>query len=158
MCAFWHSEGNLGERALMLTKARKPDLAASLLQRVRQVQLQSGDLTKVEPLQHRGFKYSRCTERGGKTNYQLVHEGIIALAQDQPTMEHVVQVLADNPPGNAIAKQLDELGVLDAFGIFWINPRAFDGEMAKKLKAAEGNEAAFLKSFQRYWKSTAPWP
>ena len=36
----------------------------------------------------------------------------------------------------------------------WINPRAFDAEMANNLKSAKGNEAAALAYIIRYWKAT----
>jgi len=152
--AFWPAKGNEGERALFLSRARKAELAGSLMQKFQQAQLQSGDLTRVSPLEERGVRFSRCTERSGKVTFQLAYEGLIALTQNEGTMRQVIQALRDERPNHAVAKSLAELGVLDAFGIFWINPRAFDAEMAAKAAAAEGKEAAFLNTLQTYWRST----
>ena len=152
--AAWSPGRSAAERTLLLTKARNPELLSRLAERVTALQLEAGELEKVEAVKYEGLEYKRCTSRAGRVNFLLVHEGVLALSEDEPTLRWVVAALARPPAVSPVAEHLRALGVDDAFLVLWINPRAFDAEMHAQAKSAPEPEATALRHFLTYWKST----
>src|SRR5262249_39680759 len=53
----------------------------------------------------------------------------------------------------AIARSLRELGADRALASLWVNPRAFDADLAARLERAGQGEKALLQTFVACWKA-----
>jgi hypothetical protein len=141
------------EQELILLRARDPKLLASLIDRLNQVQKESGDLTELETREYAGQKYFRRVERK-EESFCLVRGGVLALSSREEAIKDAID--RDRKAGDGepvVAKQLRLLGADKHLAALWVNPRAFEPEMEKRAAAATGSEAAVLQSFLRHWKA-----
>lgn len=155
--AFWPADGATPETALILTQARNKDLPAAVLKRLNDLQLQSGDLQRADVVQHGAATYNRCTEAGGKVNCQLVLDGLVALTSDEELLKQVIdrRTQRDRKLNNRLAQSFVDLGVAKDAAVVWVNPRAFDRQMAEKLANANASELPVLRLIQNGWHQTS---
>jgi hypothetical protein len=141
------------DQGLFLLRARDAGTLADFVERLNRVQKESGDLKAVEERSHSGATYFRREERKGDTFY-YVHGPVLAYSSQEAMLRRAIE--RDRDKGDAepaVAKQLRQLGAERALAALWINPRAFDAEMAHNLEQAKGAEAVVQRAFLRYWKA-----
>lgn len=142
------------EQGLFLVRARDPALLTRLLERLNQLQKQSGELKEVERRTHRGVEYFARVELK-KVQFYFLRGPVLAFATQEEIMRQVIE-LDSRPPGNRSSQalvQLRQLGVEDRLAMLWINPRAFEPGLQQKTATAEGPEATVLQTILNHWKA-----
>ncbi|MFN4257765.1 MAG: hypothetical protein ACK4RK_00575 [Gemmataceae bacterium] len=144
------------EQGLLLLHARRPELLDRLLTRLNDVQVQAGDIQEIQTRDFQGVRYVRRVKPNGESEYYCRRGPVLAFATREEMLRQVIDRLRasqdkDQPP--PLAEKLRRLVGEKYLAALWINPRAFDAELAQNLEAAEGGEAAFLKTFLVYWKA-----
>jgi hypothetical protein len=141
------------DQGLLLLRARDAAVLAEFVERLNRAQKESGDLKGLEERRHQGAPYYRRLERKGE-NFYYVNGPVLAFTSREPFLRQVIerdrQAGAEEPP---VGRALRALGADRALASLWVNPRAFDAEMAANAGRAEGAEAAVQRAFLRYWKA-----
>jgi hypothetical protein len=142
------------EQGLLLLRARDARVLADLVDRLNQVQTRSGELTGVEEREHNGIRYYRRAERKGPTFYYL-QGPVLAFSSQEEALRQVIDREQAAPTSGepVVAERLRQLGADRALLALWLNPRAFDAELAAKVARAERASAPVLKTFTTYWKA-----
>jgi hypothetical protein len=141
------------DQDLILLRARDPKLLAELLDRINQVQKETGELKELEPREHGGQKYFHRVDRQDE-NYYWLNGPILALSSKEEMLRRVLErnrkQAADE---SVVSRQLRLLNADRNLAALWINPRAFEPEMEHKAAGAAGPEAAVLQNVLRHWKT-----
>jgi hypothetical protein len=143
------------EQGLLLLQARDADRLAALIDRLNEVQKQAGDLMELEERGHRGKKYYLRVEKKGK-NYYYLRGPVLVFTPQEEALQRAIDLDREAPPAEtvpALSRQLRRLGADQALATLYVNPRAFDADLENKAHAAKGSDAAFLQTFQVYWKA-----
>jgi hypothetical protein len=142
------------EQGLMVVRARDEKQLADLLERLNKVQLESGDVSKLQELKYKGKTYYHRVEKKGE-NYYYLRGPVLAFATKENILRQVIDLDAAAPvPGDPlVARELRRLGADKDLAALWINPRAFEPELQRKADAARGSDAIVLKSLLAYWKA-----
>lgn len=151
--AYWSPTGGHGERSVILSKARDPQRAVDLLQRLHRLQGQSGQLEQVERRTVGSASYYHCRMRGEPDQFQAVHQGVVVLTQDETTLRHVLASLAAAPKESGLARRAAALNGRRVFLRLLLAPRSFEADLTAKAETAPPEEANFLKAFLVYWKA-----
>ncbi len=144
------------ERGLLLTWTRDPKLAATLIERINTVQKESGELSELRPIAHKGETYYRRVKNKGAPEFYMQKGQILAFGTQESAIQRLIELDQELPPADRQAPPLaKELERVDGRGLatLWLNPRSFDAELANKLQSAQGQEAAFLTAFAQVWKA-----
>jgi hypothetical protein len=141
------------EEGLILIRARDEKRLADFVDRLNRTQTASGDVKELQERKHAGAVYVRRVERDGESFYYR-RGPLLAYSSQETILKQAVErdrkETADEP---RVTRELRGLGTEGALASLWVNPRAFDAEMAHNFEQARGNEAAFQKNFLRYWKA-----
>jgi hypothetical protein len=140
------------ERGLILTWLSTPgrELADKLLERLNKIQTDSGELKEVRTLTHNGVSYIQRVKTKGPPEFFLFHRnGVLAISSQELAIKQVIEQNVATP---GLLREFDRLDIHYSFASLWLNPRAFDAELAEKTKQAMGPEAAFLATFGRCWQ------
>jgi hypothetical protein len=141
------------DQGIFLLRARDAATLADFVERLNRVQKESGDLKGVEERSHAGATYFRRDERKG-TNYYYVNGPVLAFSSQEAMLRGAIERDRDKGTSEpAVARQLRQLGAEKALAALWVNPRAFDAEMAHNLEQAKGADAVVQRAFLRYWKA-----
>jgi hypothetical protein len=142
------------ESGLFLVRARNADLLAQLVQRLNDVQKESGDLKDLVVHSYRGTSYSCRVESKGKTFYYL-HGPVLAFSPQEPAIQQVIDL--DLRPSSAqtssLQAALEGVDAKESLAFLWINPRVFEPEIERSCKQAQGAEAAVRTAVLSYWKA-----
>ncbi len=149
--AYWPGNDGAAERGLFLLRAPKPELLDDLFNKLNELEKNSGNVT-MENRQYKGMGYWRRVEKRGQTSYLLVHSGLLAVSQDERTIQQVMDLRPKQRASSAIWGQVSELGARDALAIFWLNPRSLDRAMQEKAKAAPPAEAGLQQAVLDHWR------
>jgi hypothetical protein len=142
------------EQGLVLVHARDPKALAKMVQHINDVQKKSGELKSLEERTHRGVPYMCRVEKDAPTFYAL-RGSVLIFSGQEAMLKRALELNADLKP-DAVApleQALQKLGVAGSLFTLWINPRAYDGDLAAKLARAQGNDANWLKTLEAYWKA-----
>jgi hypothetical protein len=143
------------EIGLLLLHARRPDVLAGLLDRLNTSQQKAGELAAVERRTHNGQTYFMRRKTAGEEEFYFQHDSVLAFTDKEVALRAAIDRdrSAKNVDSNALADRLRSMGMERDFVVWWVNPRAFDASIAAKVASAHGAEAAFLRTFERYWKT-----
>ena len=142
------------EAGLFLVRARNVDLLNQLVQRLNDIQQDSGELKELVGCKYQNVSYFCRVEAKGKAFYYL-NGPVLAFSHQETAIRQVIDldrnatVVASVP----LARELDVLGANDALVTLWINPRVFEAEIERSCKRVEGAEAAVRKAVLAYWKA-----
>ncbi len=159
--AYRHGPPNKPEReqGLFLVWARDKALPARLLDRVNEMQKKSGELTELRTLEYKGQAYIervKANHPGPGREFYFINDNLFVFSSEETVLKSVIERVgvvkpANEPPFWSI--RLEQLGLDNALLSLLINPRSFDGDLAKSETSAKGPELAFLKEFRRCWKA-----
>jgi hypothetical protein len=142
------------EAGLFLVRARNADLLTQLVQRLNDVQKESGDLKDLVVCKHGGASYFCRVESKGKTFYYL-RGAVLAFSPQEPAIQQVIN-LDLRPPSaemSPLETALDRVDAKESLALLWINPRVFEPEIERSCKQAQGAEAAVRTAVLSYWKA-----
>lgn len=143
------------ERSVILLRPRKIDALTGVVDRLNDLQKKSGELKGVVERKHAGAVYFERQKPDGPSDFYCVRGGVFAFSQSETDIRAVLdrdKLPKDNP--SALAERLTKLGVSDAAVVVLVNPRPLDAEFAAKVRAAQGDEKAFLTKFAAVWAAT----
>jgi hypothetical protein len=141
------------EAGLILIRAKVSKTLAELVDRVNQIQKESGELKEVQERSHKGIKYVVRFERDKPTYYYL-RGPVLALSAQESLLTRVLE-FEQSMTANAeapVSREMRQLGVDRAAAALWINPRAFDAHIHEHCQA-DTPQATALRPFERYWKA-----
>jgi hypothetical protein len=142
------------EQGLLVLRSRDEKRLADLVERLNKVQLESGDLKKLQELRYAGRTYYHRTEKKGE-NYYYLHGPVLVFSTREAALRQAMDLEAQAPADREppIAGKLRSLGADKALAALWINPRAFEPDLEAKAARALGGEATVLKTLLAYWKA-----
>jgi hypothetical protein len=142
-------------QTLMLIRARNAETLEKLVNSYNDRQMKSRELLELQPCRYKDVAYVRRVEKR-ETNHYLLRGPVLVYAREEEMIQRAID--ADlTAPGNSeswLGALFRQLGADKALLAVWINPRAFDAELAAKLGTMTKDEdpsAAVLKMFLEYW-------
>jgi hypothetical protein len=143
------------EQGLMLLRARDPKLLAELIDRINELQRQSGELKELETLKHEGVTYFRRVDGNKTSSFYMLRGPVLAFTSQEAMLREAIdrEAKCGTDEETPVGKQFRLANAQKAMVSLWINPRAFDEDMARKAKDAPVSEATVLKTFLVYWKA-----
>jgi hypothetical protein len=147
------------EQALLLVKARDGKLLATVVERINQLQIKTGELKELRTVQHGKREYiERIKLKDGKpadSEFYFLRDNLLVFAQRETPIRQALDRDSAAAPRDPPfwVKTATNLGIDKPLVSFLLNPRAFDAEIAARESTAAGGEKAFLKEFARYWRA-----
>jgi hypothetical protein len=142
-----------GEEGVFLLRARDGDLLARLISRVNELQKTSGELKELTERKHEGVSYFLRAEPRGDHFYYL-NGKVLAFTGNEAMLKRVIELdRRETREMPALIRDMQRLGVQDAMLIWWVNPRAFDAQLKRKVADAKPAEVHSLKRMQLYWQA-----
>jgi hypothetical protein len=142
------------EAGLILIRARVAKTLSDLVDRLNQMQKDSGEVREVEQRSHRGLTYFVRVERDKPPTYYRLQGPVLILTGKESLLLRALDLerstAADAEP--AVAREFRLLGAARSVVAVWINPRAFDAHVRERC-AAKTPEQDAMKTFERYWKA-----
>jgi hypothetical protein len=141
------------EQGLLLVRARNSEVLTRAFERLNEAQKKLGELKLLEERQHNGIKYFYRVEQNHAPYFYCIHGPVLAASLQEEMLKQAIdrgRGPADEP---ALARPFRQLGGEQALLAIWLNPRAFEAEMALRAEAARQADAAFLKNLLVYWKA-----
>jgi hypothetical protein len=141
------------DRGLLVLRARDARLLADVVDRLNQLQKERQEVSAVEARTYAGQTYYRRVERD-RESYYFLHGPVLAVSSQEDMLRRAIDLDRragdDEPP---VGRQLRLLGAERRLAALWINPRAFDADMARRAEEAKGPDAAVTRAFLTYWKA-----
>ena len=142
------------EEGLFLLHARNPKLLAELLDRINDLQKQSGDLEKIEERVHKDRKYFHRVDSKSE-NFYYLRGPLLAFSTREGILKQLID--RDVQPGSKaespVSRQFHLLNVTHPLLALWINPRSFQPALEERISEATGAQAVALKNLLVYWKA-----
>ncbi|OAI53576.1 hypothetical protein AYO44_04075 [Planctomycetaceae bacterium SCGC AG-212-F19] len=143
------------DQGLFLIRSRSEKALGNLVDRLNKAQQAFGELKKLEERQHNGVTYFARIERNQPPSYYALRGPVLIFSPHEAMLQRAIDRDRQEKPADAalpaLTRQFRQLGADSALFAGWINPRAFDAEVRQRAEMAKGPEAAFLKTFGRYW-------
>jgi hypothetical protein len=142
-----------GEEGIFLLRARDKTLLARLITQLNDAQTKSKELKAIVEHKHDGVTYmARVGENA--THFYYLNGPVLAYTSQESMLKRVID-LDRRDPGSAptIGRDMRRLEVHDAMLALWLNPRAFDADLKRKVAQAKPNEVHSLKRIQQYWQA-----
>ena len=151
--AYQPSVGDTQESGIILVHARKPELLANLIERVNQLQQESGEIREVIQAKHGDTVYAIRVKSNQEREYYFLHGSLFAFSGQQSAIHAVIDRASSTDA--PIYQSLKRLGIEEALAVLWFNPRQFDQEFAQSIKQSneQGDRNALLQ-FQAIWTAT----
>jgi len=141
-----------GDRVLVLLRARDAQELAKVVTRLNELQKAGGELTAIEPREHKGQQYFERIGTKVAPVYALLGPLLIVASDEALLHEALDRRAAAVEP--ALSKRLRELlGPEQRLLSLWINPRAFDAAMAANAEQGGDEQKAALRHVLTYWKA-----
>jgi hypothetical protein len=144
------------EQGLLIVHARNPNLLAALIDRLNEMQRQSGELRTVETRQFDGSSYVRREKKVGEEFY-AVRGSLLVFSDSEARLQKALERDGSRPAADKETpnqtRQLQALGVEQNFVTLWVNPRAFDEAIKQQVAVVRGTDATALKTFQASWSA-----
>ncbi len=139
------------EQGLFLLKTRNERLLADLVDRLNKLQQESGDLLRLEDLNHNGVKYVRRVEKR-KVSFYCLRGPLFLFSGEEKMLQQALDCgrQTDEPP---LTRRLRQAGTEGALLTLWVNPRAFDAEVTARAAVAAAPEERALRTFATWWKA-----
>lgn len=142
-----------GEEGVFLLRARDKDLLARLVTRLNEIQKKGGELKELEERKHEGVTYQARVSAGG-THYYYLHGAVLAYTSQESMLKRVIDLdRRETREVPTILRDMTRLDVHDSMLTVWVNPRAFDAELKRKVAQAKPSEVHGLKRMQQYWQA-----
>jgi hypothetical protein len=139
------------DAGLILIRPRKKDVLLKLVDKLNDLQTQSGELKGLSKKTHRDRPYTSRDKVGGGAEFYAVVGDVVAYSHQERLIRAVLERDADKG-ASPIAAGLKLLGVRDKFAVAWLNPRWYDAAFAAQATATkEPAEKAFLAEFRKTW-------
>lgn len=139
----------ISEKGLVLLKPRKADSFEDVINAVNDAQMQSGEVKSLDERKHNGQLYTRrALDR--TSQYYFRKDNVFVFSNDEDLLKDVIARPIDGP-----APRRDlwlKAGMNNAAVSAFLNPRTFDKELAKQVKAKSGTESAAFQKVIDIWK------
>ena len=141
--------GQPEEYGLFLLKARRSDVLTRLIDRLNELQKQSGELKALEERAHGGATYYRRVH-DKNTHYYLQRGPILVLSGKEDVIKAVIDLKGEAAP---VSSALRRAGAENCVAALWLNPRLFDAELETKAEKKLAAEGKLLGGLLTYWKA-----
>jgi hypothetical protein len=144
---------NVEDQELVLVRARDAKLLVEVIEKINQAQKQAGELKNVQEREYAGVRYYQRVE-AQKSTFYFVRGPVVAFSSQEAMLRQAIGLEQKSAPEEPpVARRLRQLGVERRLVSLWVNPRPFDGELERKVKAAGAGEAAVLGHMLTWWKA-----
>lgn len=142
------------ERAVILIRPGKPEALAKIVERINELQKQSGELKALARREHAGGEYfERQKPEGGEPEFYCFRSGVFAFSANETDIKGVLDrdrsVPKDAPA--PLVVRMQKLGVADTLAVVLVNPRPLDAEVKAKIAAAKPEERRLFARFGQLW-------
>jgi len=143
------------ERAIILIRPRSMAAINSLLDRVNELQRNSGELKSLIRKEHSDGIYFERRKSESSSEFYCFRGNVFAFSSSEIDIQNVIDrdraapAVADNTP--LLVQRMKQLGVANAPGVVLINPRVLDAEVKARVNAAKPDEKHFLTRFADAW-------
>jgi hypothetical protein len=141
--------GQPDEHGLFLVKARRLDALTRVIDRLNELQKQSGELKALDERQHGGVTYFRRVH-DRNTHYYLQRGPVLVLSGKEEVIKAVIDIKGEAAP---VYSALRRAGAEKAVAALWLNPRIFDAEIESKAEKKLAAEGKLLGGVLGYWKA-----
>jgi hypothetical protein len=141
------------EQGVLLLRAGDATLLANVLDRLNEVQKKAGDLKELKARRHQGKEYF-CRVLPHEVQFYYLNGPVLAFTSREELLQRVMGLEGEGAAAESwLARQLSRLGAAGDLATLWVNPRAFDAQLAEKAAHAQAGEATVLKTFLGYWQA-----
>ena len=142
------------QAVLFLVRARNVELLNQLVQRLNDIQRDSGDVKELITCKYQNASYVCRVETKGKTFY-YINGAVLAFSPQEAAIRRVIDLDRSVAPAESVSagEGIGASGAEDTLVALWINPHVFEPEIERTCKQAEGAEAVVRKAVLSYWKA-----
>ena len=137
------------DQGLFLLRAHDADTLADFVERLNRAQKESGDLKRSRSAATPAPATSAAPSARAKTSTTSTGRCWPSRRRRRCSARPIERDRDKGHAEPAVARQLRLLGAERALAGLWINPRAFDAEMARNLEQAKGTDAVVQRAFLR---------
>lgn len=142
--------GGAPEVGAITLKPRNPATLRRLVAKLNELQTASGEVVKIESVEHAGKRYTARRKPSGQADYLAERGGVHLFTPHEPTARDFLT----RAHGSPLAARLNSVGVGDALVVALLQPRAFDAELESRRESpGDPGEGAFLAQFNRIWRA-----
>ena len=151
----YQSEGDdTKESGVILVHARNMELLSNLVERINQLQRESGELLDIIEAKHGNAVYFIRVKPDQVREYYYIHGPLFAFSGQQSAIHAVID--RGTATDSTIYENLKQLGIEESFSVLWFNPRQFDQQFAQAIdQSKEQNDRNAQLQFQKIWQATS---
>jgi hypothetical protein len=141
------------EEGVFLLRARNKDLLARLVNQLNELQRKNKELKDLVEHKHEGVTYMARVGQNA-THYYYLNGPVLAYTSQESMVKRVIDLdRAASSESPALVRDMRRLEVHEAMVTLWVNPRAFDADLKRKVAQAKPAEVHGLKRVQQYWQA-----
>jgi hypothetical protein len=143
------------EHAIILIRPRKLETLKKIVERLNDIQKQSGEIKSITKRKHGGAEYFERKKGEGSFEFYCFRGEVFAFSTSEADVKAVIDRDKAAPPVSEkepeLVGRMRALGIADALGVILVNPRALDAEMKAKVAGAKAETKRFLEKFSEIW-------
>ncbi len=135
-----YSPGEIGkpesERGIIIVRTTKPETLTRLIDRLNEIQKQSGELKSLTPLEHAGAAYYRRVQ-GGKAHYYANFGAVFAVSPNENSLKDLLARRRAETVESPWIKRFRQAGADAAIATLCINPRKVEPDFGPGVKKTD---------------------
>ncbi|HSQ55823.1 MAG TPA: hypothetical protein VLM40_08750 [Gemmata sp.] len=143
------------ERAILLIRPRKAEALEKLIAKLNEVQMQSGEVKRIESRMHSGAEYFARHHGADAAQFYCFRGSVFAFSTSEADIRALIDRDKTSPSVKekvpVLVSRMAELGTVDAAGVILVNPRALDAQVDAQVASASPKSKRFLEKFRDVW-------
>ncbi len=124
------------ERGIILVRATKAESLTRLVERLNELQKQTGELKSLTTLEHAGAKYHRRLQ-GGKAHYYAMFDSLFAITPNEDSLKEMLARRRDGGLDSPWIKRFRQAGIEGAIATLCVNPRKVEPDFGPGVKKTD---------------------
>jgi hypothetical protein len=137
--------------SLLVLAPRRPARLQTLIQRINELQIQSGEVTAVEQRRQDRFTYFVRKKGSEESDYYAFHEGLFLYSSRESELQDALRRLEEKEPVSPWCQRWQRWGWHEMTFILAVEPRSWDAQWASRIQQAHDQDKALLQHWSQLW-------
>jgi hypothetical protein len=137
--------------SLLVIAPRRPARLQALVQRLNELQIQSGEVSTVEQRQQGQWTYFVRKKGQAEGEYYAFSHGLFLFSPGESELRAALQRLEASETASPWRKRWQRWGWTDMTAIVAVEPRSWDAQWTHRIEQAQGQEKALLQRWSQVW-------
>lgn len=139
------------QSSLLVIAPRRPARLQALVQRLNELQIQSGEVSTVEQRQQGQWTYFVRKKGQSEAEYYAFSHGLFLFSPGESELQAALQRLEATKTASPWRKRWQRWGWTDMTAIVAVEPRSWDAQWTRRIEQAQGQEKALLQRWSQVW-------